>query len=367
MNTITQNKVNQYESLISQTKEQKAKKEFGGTSFGATLLAQSADIEMLHQAKKIATSNTNITTISNLQRNTDKLKFSQNAYGYSVDSSGFMGKDFNKAAELPSDMKIHKSSLDAIKAFNESEYVLKASVKSKAFENIDMADTIKHYYKLFKGVIGSHDKQVYTNDDLSRLPKGFSFDSTRKSYLNTMPDVSSYKITNIYTSAKQIQEAQELSENLSSINVTFSARKVNFSQKAFESKTGSGVLFLPDMSVYKTDEGYSKSGVFMGFLKSVGPRASDSGDTKLTSETAAASLRSAIETVLFIDLFKGRYQGSINLAEIVRDEVAIMELIEHNTVKSKSLTEFLKDPSEVKKQAKELLQRINALMRQTAV
>lgn len=48
MNTITQNKVNQYESLISQTKEQKAKKEIGETSFGATLLAQSADIEMLH-------------------------------------------------------------------------------------------------------------------------------------------------------------------------------------------------------------------------------------------------------------------------------------------------------------------------------
>lgn len=363
MNTITQNKVNQYESLISQTKERKAKKEFGGTSFGATLLAQSTDIEMLHQAKKIATSNTNVTLISNLQRNADKLKFSPNAYGYSVDSSGFMGKDFNKAAGLPSDMKIHKSSLDAIKAFNEVDYFAKATVKSKAFENIDMADMIKQYYKVFKGVIGSHDKQVYTNDDLSKLPKGFSFDSTRKSF-NAMPDVSSYKITNIYTSAQQICEAQELSRNLSSINITFSARKVNFSQKAFESKTGSGVLFLPDMSVYKTEKGYNKSGVFMGFLKSIRPRASDSGDTKLTSETAAVSFVSIIES----GLFKGGYQDSINFYKIAHDEATIMELLKHHIAKSKSLTEsFLKDPSEVKKQAKELSERINALMRQTAV
>lgn len=126
-----------------------------------------------------------------------------------------MGADFNKAAGLPSDMKIHKSSLDAIKAFNEVDYFAKASVKSKAFENIDMADMIKQYYKVFKGVIGSHDKQNYTNDDLSKLPKGFSFDSTRKSDFNAMPDASSYKITNIYTSAQQIREAQELSRNLS--------------------------------------------------------------------------------------------------------------------------------------------------------
>ena len=36
------------------------------------------------------------------------------AYGYSVDSKGFMGADFNKAAGLPNEFKIHKSTLDAI-------------------------------------------------------------------------------------------------------------------------------------------------------------------------------------------------------------------------------------------------------------
>ena len=31
------------------------------------------------------------------------------AYGYTVDKAGFMGADFNKAAGLPQDFKIHKS------------------------------------------------------------------------------------------------------------------------------------------------------------------------------------------------------------------------------------------------------------------
>ncbi|EAK3860536.1 hypothetical protein FDA99_09455, partial [Campylobacter jejuni] len=36
------------------------------------------------------------------------------AYGYSVDKDGYMGSDFNKAAGLPEDFKIHKSTLDEI-------------------------------------------------------------------------------------------------------------------------------------------------------------------------------------------------------------------------------------------------------------
>ncbi|HHS6947055.1 TPA: Cj0814 family flagellar-dependent secreted protein [Campylobacter jejuni] len=44
--------------------------------------------------------------ISNTSTNT--------AYGYSVDKDGYMGSDFNKAAGLPEDFKIHKSTLDEI-------------------------------------------------------------------------------------------------------------------------------------------------------------------------------------------------------------------------------------------------------------
>ncbi|WP_430640097.1 Cj0814 family flagellar-dependent secreted protein, partial [Campylobacter concisus] len=82
------------------------------------------------------------------------LNFSDlQAYGYTVDKADFMGADFNKAAGLPQDFKIHKSTLDELSRFAERNHVLNR-IKSKdeqikIFDNIDMADTIKHYYRLF--------------------------------------------------------------------------------------------------------------------------------------------------------------------------------------------------------------------------
>ena len=42
MNSSIQKSFQQYGSIVSQAKEQRAKKEAGGTSFGAQILAQSA-------------------------------------------------------------------------------------------------------------------------------------------------------------------------------------------------------------------------------------------------------------------------------------------------------------------------------------
>ncbi|EAK8088705.1 hypothetical protein E7Q87_08680, partial [Campylobacter jejuni] len=70
------------------------------------------------------------------------------AYGYSVDKDGYMGSDFNKAAGLPEDFKIHKSTLDEIYNFNEAQYqdIKEQLGISRYFTNIDMAETIKQYY-----------------------------------------------------------------------------------------------------------------------------------------------------------------------------------------------------------------------------
>ncbi|MCI7076047.1 Cj0814 family flagellar-dependent secreted protein, partial [Campylobacter sp.] len=72
------------------------------------------------------------------------------AYGYSVDSKGFMGADFNKAAGLPQDFKIHKSTLDAINNKTQ-EYCQKTSWLTGTnivATNIDYADTVGQYYRL---------------------------------------------------------------------------------------------------------------------------------------------------------------------------------------------------------------------------
>ena len=107
------------------------------------------------------------------------------AYGYTVDKAGFMGADFNKAAGLPQDFKIHKSTLDELSRFAERNHVLNR-IKSKdeqikIFDNIDMADTIKHYYRLFDQMTSAlgDDKKSYTLADIGKLPKGYSTKGTR--------------------------------------------------------------------------------------------------------------------------------------------------------------------------------------------
>ena len=222
--------------------------------------------------------------ISSSQNSLISLNFSDlQAYGYTVDKAGFMGADFNKAADLPQDFKIHKSTLDELSRFSERNHVLNR-IKSKdeqikIFDNIDMADTIKHYYRLFDqmtSVLGD-DKKSYTLADIGKLPKGYSTKGTHydaKGHL--LKDLSSSTISNIYSSADELNSAKTLSKEP---GVRLIVKEVDFTM----SEAGDEFSFNPDISFYKLDEGYSKEALFMGFLRSSRPLPSDSAKTKLSS------------------------------------------------------------------------------------
>ena len=208
------------------------------------------------------------------------------AYGYTVDKAGFMGADFNKAAGLPQDFKIHKSTLDELSRFAERNHVLNR-IKSKdeqikIFDNIDMADTIKHYYRLFDQMTSAlgDDKKSYTIADIGKLPKGYSTKGTHydaKGHL--LKDLSNSTISNIYSSSDELNSAKSLSKELSSAGVRLIVKEVDFTM----SEVGDEFSFNPDISFYESDEGYSKEALFMGFLRSSKPLPSDSAKTKLSS------------------------------------------------------------------------------------
>ena len=227
------------------------------------------------------------TYISSSQNSLISLNFSDlQAYGYTVDKAGFMGVDFNKAAGLPQDFKIHKSTLDELSRFAERNHVLNR-IKSKdeqikIFDNIDMADTIKHYYRLFDQMTSAlgDDKKSYTLADIGKLPKGYSTKGTHydaKGHL--LKDLSNSTISNIYSSTDELNSAKSLSKELSSAGVRLIVKEVDFTM----SEASDEFSFNPDMSVYQADEGYSKEALFMGFLRSSRPLPSDSAKTKLSS------------------------------------------------------------------------------------
>lgn len=131
-----------YGSILSQAKANKESKENSKISFANAFLKQNAsklnEIQNANSQTLARSEVLNSTNTTNTSNNTNfsissktsspnydissefknsiyTLKYKQadisnnTAYGYSVDKDGYMGSDFNKAAGLPEDFKIHKS------------------------------------------------------------------------------------------------------------------------------------------------------------------------------------------------------------------------------------------------------------------
>ena len=260
------------------------------------------------------------------------------AYGYTVDKAGFMGADFNKAAGLPQDFKLHKNTLDELSRFAERNHVLNR-IKSKdeqikIFDNIDMADTIKHYYRLFDQMTSAlgDDKKSYTLADIGKLPKGYSTKGTSydaKGHL--LKDLSNSTISNIYSSTDELNSAKSISKELSSAGVRLIVKEVDFTM----SEAGDEFSFNPDMSVYQADEGYSKEALFMGFLRSSRPLPSDSAKTKLSSAALNDISSTGEHKEYFVD-FEKVGKDSESIKALIKERLKELTLLMYARSKNTS-------------------------------
>ncbi len=148
------------------------------------------------------------------------------AYGYSVDKDGYMGSDFNKAAGLPEDFKIHKSTLDEIKKAAENDPVVSSTKEylgvSSYYSNIDIANTIKQYYNLFSNALGQsfpNDKTSFSEADINSMPSGYGVSGTQwmdfnepsnRMNITGLKDFSNSLISNVYKTPEQAKEADEI-------------------------------------------------------------------------------------------------------------------------------------------------------------
>ncbi len=323
MSIFSINDNSNYNSILSQSKANKESKENSKISFANAFLKQNAsklsDIESknsqtLARSEVLSNNNalnnssnsTNISNSSNTNlsiNNATKtsspnydissefknsiytLKYKQadiststnTAYGYSVDKDGYMGSDFNKAAGLPEDFKIHKSTLDEIYSFNTSfkEHTANDLGVSNYYTNIDMADTIRQYYSKFNQIInhsfGNSNKTSFSVEDLNSLPKGYSIHNTDFKFM--FQNLDSQTITNFYNTQEQYNEAEQLGM-FGHINIGL--QSLNFTPQSMQTqnldKDTAIDTFNPDMSVYPQNEdgSYSKEALFMSFLKSTG-------------------------------------------------------------------------------------------------
>ncbi|HEG4758965.1 Cj0814 family flagellar-dependent secreted protein [Campylobacter coli] len=303
MSIFSINDNSNYNSILSQAKANKESKENSKISFANSFLKQNASklneiqnansqtlarSEVLNSGSN-STLDTNYGLFSEFQNTVHTLKYKQAdlsnstkmAYGYSVDKNGYMGSDFNKAAGLPEDFKIHKSTLDEIerKAENNSytSDIKKYLGIDKYYTNIDMAETIKQYYNQFNQIINhafnDTNKTSFTEADINSMPKGISELSSDKT-IGIMPkNYDKLTITNYYNTQEQYNEAEQLGM-FGHINIGL--QPLNFTPQSMQTqnldKDTAIDTFNPDMSVYPQNEdgSYSKEALFMSFLKSTG-------------------------------------------------------------------------------------------------
>ncbi|EPT0254241.1 Cj0814 family flagellar-dependent secreted protein [Campylobacter jejuni] len=344
MSIFSINDNSNYNSILSQAKANKEGKENSKISFANSFLKQNAsklnEIQNANSQTLARSEVLNSTNTTNTSNNTNfsissktsspnydissefknsiyTLKYKQadiststnTAYGYSVDKDGYMGSDFNKAAGLPEDFKIHKSTLDEIERFN--QHNMASETSGNYYDSFDMASIVKSHYNSFNQVISAfpNDKTSFSEADLEQLPKGLN---------DGCNENKEYIVTHIFN-AEQFHEAQAI--KYSTMNLGMNLMKLDFSPQSMEQGPSNEGEFNPDMSVYPQNEdgSYSKEALFMSFLKSYSPIPS-SNQVVLSPEAKVREAKLELE-------MKANPSFSVSLDDIMTGKVDFASLL----------------------------------------
>ncbi|XAK32713.1 hypothetical protein AAID92_08475 [Campylobacter coli] len=127
------------------------------------------------------------TNVKNLQDTQDTTKTSNKVLGYEVDNEGYFTSEFNKAAGIPEDIKIHSSTMESLVKISTNE-----KNPLRAFESIDIAKTVGNAYKILSQVVGKdvlNSKDSFSLEEIANFPQGYEFNR------------QSMQVTKIYNSA----------------------------------------------------------------------------------------------------------------------------------------------------------------------
>ncbi|ECH5512091.1 hypothetical protein FPY25_04135 [Campylobacter coli] len=441
MSIFSINDNSNYNSILSQSKANKESKENSKISFANAFLKQNAsklnEIQNANSQTLARSEVLNSTNTTNTSNNTNfsissktsspnydissefknsiyTLKYKQvdlstnTAYGYSVDKDGYMGSDFNKAAGLPEDFKIHKSTLDEIKKAAENDPVVSSTKEylgvSEYYTNIDMAETIKQYYNLFSNALGQsfpNDKTSFSEADINSMPSGYGVSGTQwmdfndpsnRMNITGLKDFSNSLISNIYKTPEQAKEANDLWADSGYMIDGLLPKTLGLSLEEIKNVSkGEDWQFNPDMSVYPQNEdgSYSKETLFMSFLKSQGGQPVESSETTLNPKVEAYNTAMAKESfsttsvdigdimtgkVDFASLFKylasknGKLEGQLYMYENnIPKESAIGNWALDAEIKQALANGWKAKPSTINSYADSIMDRLNNLIGQTRV
>ena len=121
-------------------------------------------------------SNTNIDLSVSISTNkflvTDKSQAVGTSLGYGIDKDGYYTSDFNETAGIPSDYKIHSSTMESFARIQEHQQ------RYERFVSVDIAKAVGSAYKILSQVVDEsilNSKDSFSKDDIAKFPKGYEF------------------------------------------------------------------------------------------------------------------------------------------------------------------------------------------------
>lgn len=112
--------------------------------------------------------------------------------GYGVDKFGFFTDDFNEAAGIPKDFKIHSDTM--LSLVNKNDQANPPIYKMR--HNIDIAKSAGNAYKVLKGVLGDeflNSKEFFSSDELWNSSHFFEMDKRSLTITKTFDNLKDYE------------------------------------------------------------------------------------------------------------------------------------------------------------------------------
>ena len=225
-------------------------------------------------------SNSTQTIVSNISVTKSKVQNSgiadtnDSVLGYKVDKDGYFTNEFNKAAGIPDDYKIHSDTIKSLVDVrtNKGDF-------TRSFKVIDIAKTVGNAYKVLTQLVDEktlNSKESFTIDEISKFPQGYEYNDRTLKITKKYNTIADYMSGATSFDAKKNGDTFSITTtfyNSSTYNYYTNGNKLKPSTDIFDSNSGgkedlpSGINFNTTRDKYTNNDGsITKGGLLIGIL-----------------------------------------------------------------------------------------------------
>ena len=307
--------------------------------------ATNSSVNSNKNANSSQNSNTNIDLSASKFLVTDKSQAVGTSLGYGIDKDGYYTSDFNEAAGIPNDYKIHSSTMESFAKMktNENNFL-------RIFRSVDIAKSVGNAYKILSQVVGEdilNSKSSFSKDDIAQFPQGYEY------------NMQSLKVSKVYNTIFELNDAAQRfdykqgrknREGISDLfyNPTGTKPATDIFNNAYGGKESAeigGSQWATTASKYTNADGtISKGGLLIGILNENLHTAE--GETSSNGKKQGYDKTMSYADMLNFKAEKGEWLVNVDLNKplsLGEGEDSLLKDIENNK-KNKAKLESYKDP-----------------------